>query len=208
MRSHVIPAGEATRDQMDLETLEEWKGWLSENHLTSNEIWLIMRKGKRSGSGLTMRDAIDEAICFGWIDSRTKRLDQNRYMIRFTPRKNETNWSARNLERARQLFDQGRMTEAGISKLPPDFRTLVSLENKIEDRDIGPPPDLEAALRSDPELWGAYSELAQGKRKEFDRWVLNAKRHETRQKRIERTIELIRTDRSLSQDMMGRWSKK
>ena len=68
-----------------------------------------------------MRDAVDEAICYDWIDSRTKRLDEKRYLIRFTPRKNNTNWSARNLKRAKELFDQGRMTEFGMSKLPSNF---------------------------------------------------------------------------------------
>jgi uncharacterized protein YdeI (YjbR/CyaY-like superfamily) len=72
-----------------LETPEEWRAWLSENHLTTKEAWIIMKKGEQGRSTLTMRDAIDEAICFGWIDSRTKRLDEKRYLIRFTPRKNE-----------------------------------------------------------------------------------------------------------------------
>lgn len=195
-------------DRLELETLEEWRAWLSENHLTAKETWIIMNKGEQGRSAYTMKDAIDEAICSGWIDSRTRRLDEKRYLIRFTPRRKDTNWSVRNLKRAKELLDQGRMKEAGISQLPSDFREPVGPENNIESWEIGPSPDLEAALRSEPELWNAYSGLAQGQRKEFNRWVSQAKRPETRQKRIERTVELIKMGRSLTEDMMSRWSKR
>ena len=154
-----------------------------------------------------MSDAVDEAICYGWIDSRAKRLDEKRYLFRFTPRKNVTNWSARNLKRAKELFEQGRMTEFGLSKLPSNFLELPIPEHMTEEWEIGPSPGLEAALRTDPELWNAYSKLPPGKRKEFNRWVFNAKRPETRQKRIERTVELVKMGRSLTEDMISRWSK-
>ncbi|MGD0817261.1 MAG: YdeI/OmpD-associated family protein [Methanomassiliicoccales archaeon] len=85
---------------------------------------------------------------------------------------------------------------------------MVGPENTTEGWEIGPPPDLEAALRGDPEIWTAYSGLAPGQRKEFNRWVFQAKRSETRQRRIERTVELIRMGRSLTEDMMSRWVKK
>ena len=193
-------------DRLELDGLEGWRAWLRANQLTSTETWIVIRKRDRDPVGLTMKDAVDEAICFGWIDSRTKRLDDSRYTIRFTPRKNDSNWSARNLKRARELIAAGRMTESGLSKLPSHFQDLVDRGDEVEE--LEPAPDLEAVLRKDPEVWLAYSELPPGKRKEFNRWVLVAKRPETREGRIKRTLELVRMGRSLTEEMMGRWAKK
>jgi uncharacterized protein YdeI (YjbR/CyaY-like superfamily) len=176
-----------------------------ENHLRSKEIWLVIRKGANEPF-LKMRDAVDEAICYGWIDSRTKRLDEERYLIRFTPRKSHTNWSARNLTKAKELLDQGRMTEFGIAQQPSDFLKLTIPGQGIEEWENGPPPDLERALNASADLWTKFEQLPPGRRKEFNRWVLKAKRPETRQKRITRTVELIRIGRSLTEDIMRKWS--
>ncbi len=203
-----IPADRPEPIPLELGTVEEWREWLSRNHLSSEETWLVLRKGRKSGTDLTMSNAVDEAICHGWIDSRTKRLDDKRYLIRFTPRKKVTNWSERNLGRARALMDSGRMTAAGISKLPAGFREQAGKDNERGDPMAGRSPDLEATLRRDPQLWRIYSDLPPGRMREFNRWVLQAKRDDTRQKRIQRTAELICMGRSLTEDMMGRYAKR
>jgi len=187
---------------------EDWRAWLIAHHLSSEEIWIAIRKAAQGHEGLTMSDAIDEAICYGWIDSRTKRLDDSRYMIRFTPRKNGSNWSERNMKRAKQLLDEGRMDVSGISLLPADYRERAVHEGREEEWEVGPSPELEAELRKDHKIWLVYSDLSPGKRKEFNRWVFQAKRPETKRKRIERTVELIRMGRSLTEDMMQRTYKK
>jgi uncharacterized protein YdeI (YjbR/CyaY-like superfamily) len=199
-----LPIEKPEPSRLDIDTLEDWRAWLIKNSLTSEETWIVMKKGLPGRSQLTMKDAIDEAICYGWIDSRTRRLDEERYEIRFTPRKSITNWSERNLKRARELVDQGRMTELGMSKLPADFQGRA-VNGKEEW--VNPSPEFVTALKDDPELWRFYSELPLGRRREFNRWILQAKRSDTRQKRIQRTLELIGTGRSLTEDMMDRWSK-
>ena len=184
----------------------EWRAWLEANHQASKEIWLVLTKDGRKGSALTMKDAVDEAICFGWIDSRTKRLDDAKYMLRLTPRKNVTKWSDRNLQRARDLIDEGRMTDAGMLKLPREFKG--SAPDIPSEQEATLPPELERALNGDIVVQNAFRTLTPGRRKEFIRWVSGAKRPGTRQKRVDRTVELIRMGRSLTEDMMNRWSKK
>jgi uncharacterized protein YdeI (YjbR/CyaY-like superfamily) len=191
-------------DPVELESAEEWRRWLSENHLTSTEVWLVIRKGKARTGTLTLKAAMQEAICFGWIDSRTKRLDDQRYMLRVTPRKESSGWSGRNLGWARELIDQGKMTDAGMAKLPPDFREASGGKTEVQ---TGTAPELEALLGNDQELSARYAAFAPGQRREFNRWILGAKRPETRRRRVERTAELIRSGRSLTEAMMERWSK-
>jgi uncharacterized protein YdeI (YjbR/CyaY-like superfamily) len=193
-------------DRIEPKTLAEWRTWLEVNHLQSTEIWLVISKAGRAVSGLRLNDAVDEAICFGWIDSRGKRLDEDRFMLRLTPRKNVKNWSQRNLRRANDLIEKGRMTEAGISKLPSDFRASIIPPDLSGEENI--PPEFERSMKEDPEVWNAFLRLTPGRRREFVRWVSGAKRPETRQKRLIRTIELVRMGRSLTGDMMQRWSDK
>ena len=185
----------------------EWRDWLKANHSTCDEIWLLLTKVGRGSGSLTMRESIDEALCFGWIDSKGKRLDENRYMLRLTPRKNATKWSQRNLRRAADLVDEGRMTEAGLAKLPMDFRASIVPPGSSPGSDEPLPPELEMALGRDIPVRNAFHALTPGKRREFIRWVSSAKRLETRKKRIERTLELVRSHRSLTEDMMDRWTK-
>jgi uncharacterized protein YdeI (YjbR/CyaY-like superfamily) len=195
-------------DHLELDTAADWREWLVRNHRSSTEVWLVLRKGKGRGSSLTMKEAVGEAVCFGWIDSRTKRLDDQRYLLRFTPRKNDSGWSPRNLIWSKELIDQGRMTEAGLSRLPPDFRDRTARITEVEEELTYPVPELEAVLKDDPDLSAKYARFAEGQGKEFNRWILGAKRPETRLRRVERTLELIDLERSLTEDMMGRWAKK
>ena len=195
-------------DPIEMAGLEDWRTWLIENHLSCEETWIIIRKAGHGHEGLTMRDAIDEAICYGWIDSRTKRLDDSRYLMRFTPRKASSNWSERNRKRAKELLDGGRMEASGIAKLPADFQERAVHQGKEGELETIPSPELEAELRKDPEVWLIYSGLPPGRMKEFNRWVFQAKRPETRRKRIERTVELIRMGRSLTEEMMLRMNQR
>jgi uncharacterized protein YdeI (YjbR/CyaY-like superfamily) len=195
-------------DSFEPNNVAEWRAWLEVNHNTSIEIWLVIPKGRKGGSALTMTDAVDEAMCFGWIDSRTKGLDEDRFMLRMTPRKEVTNWSERNLKRAKALIDEGRMTEAGIFKLPSDFLVSAVKSGPSSEENATIPPELESALNKDTDVWNTFQTLAPGKRREFVRWVSSAKRPETRSRRIARTVELVKLGRSLTEEMMSKWSKE
>lgn len=98
---------------------QEWRRWLAKNHKLRKEVWLVLPK--KAGSGTSYRvyynEALEEAICFGWIDSRIRSLGTTRSKVRFTPRKSK-NWSSRNIEKARELIRKGKMTPAGLKALP------------------------------------------------------------------------------------------
>ena len=197
----------AEMELVEPDNLAEWRAWLEANHSSSREIWLVLKKGGKNDLSLSMTAAVDEALCYGWIDSRTKRLDAVRYLLRLTPRKVGGKWSDRNLQRAKDLIDEGRMTEAGKMKLPNDFHRPVA-SSDVSEHDERIPPELECALNGEENAWATFMALTPGKRKEFVRWVSSAKRPETMEKRILRTIELIGMGKSLTEEMMDKWTKK
>ncbi|MCU0464419.1 MAG: YdeI/OmpD-associated family protein [Anaerolineae bacterium] len=125
---------------------EAWRTWLTTHHRTASEIWLVSyRKGSERPS-VAYLHAVEEALCFGWIDGIAKRMDDERTAQRFTPRRPKSHWTELNKERARRLIAQGKMTEAGFAVLPD-----LSLDSfHIAD-------DIEAALRADPQVWANFS---------------------------------------------------
>jgi uncharacterized protein YdeI (YjbR/CyaY-like superfamily) len=96
---------------------DEWRAWLEENHATEPEIWLVYYKKHTSQPTIPYEDAVEEALCFGWIDSTAKRIDDEKYAQRFTPRKDHKNWSEPNKQRVRKLIQAGRMTPAGLARI-------------------------------------------------------------------------------------------
>lgn len=95
----------------------EWRAWLEENHATAQELWLVIYKKHTGKVGVTYEEAVEEALCFGWIDGVMKRLDAEKYALRFSPRKKGSVWSESNKRRVTKLIKQGRMTEAGLVKV-------------------------------------------------------------------------------------------
>jgi len=106
---------------LELDTPEDVHQWLQDNHRRADEVWLAFTKKASGKQTLTIVQAVEEALCFGWIQSRLKPLDSGRFAVRFSPRREDSSWSLPNLKRARKLIEQGRMTEAGMAALPPEF---------------------------------------------------------------------------------------
>jgi len=109
------------RETLELDTPEELRQWLQDNHRTKMEIWLIFYKKSSARQTLTITQAVEEALCFGWIQSRMKTLNEHRFTVRFSPRRKGSIWSLPNLKRVRKLIGQGRMTEFGYAVLPADI---------------------------------------------------------------------------------------
>ena len=101
---------------------EDFRRWLEENHRSKKEIWLVQYKKATHKPSLNYVEAVEEALCFGWIDGLEKSLDSERYALRFSPRRPRSNWTETNKERARRLIAEGKMTEAGRATLPPDSK--------------------------------------------------------------------------------------
>jgi uncharacterized protein YdeI (YjbR/CyaY-like superfamily) len=111
-----------------VDTRKAWRAWLARHHQAETEIWLISFKkgtGKRS---LDYESAVEEALCYGWIDGQAKTIDAERYATRFTPRRPRSNWSESNRARVRDLLEAGKMTRAGLAILPADLREELGLE--------------------------------------------------------------------------------
>jgi uncharacterized protein YdeI (YjbR/CyaY-like superfamily) len=122
-----------------------WREWLKDNHRTAREIWLVSYKSVTNKPRLSYLDAVEEALCFGWIDGIAKSLDAESTAQRFTPRRPNSHWTELNKERARRLIAQGLMTEAGLATLPD-----LSLEA------FTIPPDILKALQADPQIWANF----------------------------------------------------
>lgn len=103
-------------------TGEEFRNWLEENHKSKREIWLIQYKKAAKKPSINYVDAVEEALCFGWIDGTQKSMDAERYALRFSPRRPKSNWTETNKERARRLITEGKMREAGFATLPSELR--------------------------------------------------------------------------------------
>jgi uncharacterized protein YdeI (YjbR/CyaY-like superfamily) len=109
-----------TGETLTVVTREDWRRWLADHHRTKKEIWLVFPYKRTGKQTVSYDDAVDEAICYGWIDSQQNRLDEERFVLRFSPRRKRSHWSTSNRERALRMLRAGKMAEAGIALLPDD----------------------------------------------------------------------------------------
>ncbi|MGH1393335.1 MAG: YdeI/OmpD-associated family protein [Trichormus sp.] len=166
---------------------QSWREWLEKNHQNCIGIWLIYYKVKSGKPSIKYSEAVQEALCFGWIDSKVKSLDAERYMQIFTPRKPKSVWSKLNKQYIAELIDQGLMTEAGLAKITAakadgSWTSLDAIEALII------PDDLQQALAANPEANQYFLGFSNTNKKNILSWIASAKRPETRMKRIGQTI--------------------
>ena len=169
----------------------EWRSWLKKNHDKESEIWLIFYKVKINKKSIKYDGAVEEALCYGWIDSIVRRIDDQMHLQKYTPRKDRSNWSNKNKLRVEKLIKDGSMTEYGLrkieaAKLNGSWNILDSVDIRIET-----PEDLRNALELNHEAKNKYEKLAPSRKKQFLYWIESARRIETRTKRINSTIQLI-----------------
>ena len=172
---------------------KEWRAWLEKHHASETKVWLVYYKKHTGRARISYDDAVEEALCYGWIDSIVKTLDEDRYIQKFTPRVNNRKWSALNLERVKKLIQEGRMTEAGSSKIP---RALAPPPPRYS-ADSPLPGFFAEALAASPTAAENFRQLAPSYRRDFVRWVTEAKREETRQRRLAEAIRLLERNEKL-----------
>lgn len=171
-------------------TREEWRSWLEANHDKKTEIWLIYYKAGSGKPRIPYKDAVEEALCFGWIDGIVKQIDAEKYTQRYSPRKPDGNWSELNISIVERLIGQGLMAEPGLKA----YRTGLAYNTPEKraakaHRDIVP-DDLLSALKKKPVAFEYFSRLPPSSKKISARFVNDAKRSETRQKRIDEVVAL------------------
>ncbi|MEA5517543.1 YdeI/OmpD-associated family protein [Limnoraphis robusta] len=164
-----------------------WREWLEKNHCTSEGVWLVYYKVKSSKPSIRYSEAVKEALCFGWIDSKVKSIDSERYMQIFTPRKPKSVWSKLNKQYIEEIIEQGLMTQAGLEKINAAKQdgSWTKLD-QIEALMI--PLDLKQALETNETANQNFQALSNTSKKNILFWIDSAKRAETRLKRIEKTV--------------------
>jgi uncharacterized protein YdeI (YjbR/CyaY-like superfamily) len=176
----------------------EFRKWLEKNHAKADELVVGFHKKATGKPSMTWPESVDEALCFGWIDGIRRSVDEERYSIRFTPRRPGSNWSAVNLKRVPELEALGRMTDAGraaFAKRSEAKSAIYSYENKPEDL----PPGDRRRFRANRKAWKFFSEQPAGYRRTALYWVLSAKKEETRQRRLDTLIDDSAAGRRLAQ---------
>jgi uncharacterized protein YdeI (YjbR/CyaY-like superfamily) len=175
---------------------DEWRSWLEKNAAYEKEIWLIYYKKHSGKPRIPYGDAVEEALCFGWIDSLVQRIDDEKFVQKFTPRRDRNTWSELNIKRMKKMIAEGRMTEAGLSVID---RSLLKKEiAERRPREALPVPDyLKEALMTNEKARENFNRLACSYRNLFIRWISAAQREETRNRRIEEALELLAQGRKI-----------
>jgi uncharacterized protein YdeI (YjbR/CyaY-like superfamily) len=179
-------------------TREEWRAWLAAHHATENEIWIVYYKQHTGQPRISYDEVVEEALCFGWIDSLVRRLDDDRYAQKVTPRKNTSKWSESNLRRFAAVVKSGRMTPAGLAKGPPDVKPVAkkpSAPSPEPDDEV--PEYIQQRLRTNAKAWSFFQDLAPSYRRLYVKWIDAAKREETRQKRLDEAVALLEEGKKL-----------
>jgi uncharacterized protein YdeI (YjbR/CyaY-like superfamily) len=162
----------------------EWRRWLAKNFARSEEVWLVFYNKLSGKQTVSYEHAVEEALCFGWIDGMKKKLDEERHAFRFTPRKPNSRWSKSNLERVKRLMAAGQMMPAGLKAYNSgNVREVPPMPTEL-------PKDLEALFRKQRAAWANYEKFPPGYRRTTAGWVASAKKEETRIKRLEKLIEV------------------
>jgi uncharacterized protein YdeI (YjbR/CyaY-like superfamily) len=166
-----------------------WRAWLEKHHASASEVWLVFYKRHTGKPSPTLEEATLEALCFGWIDGRIRRVDAERCAYRFTPRRPGSPWSELNKRRVAGLLEQGLITPAGQRAIDEAHRNGKWDASPRRDPGTSPPPALLAALRASPGARAFFAALTPGYRRAYVAWVLAAKREETRKARIARVVD-------------------
>ena len=173
---------------------ETWRAWLEEHHASAREVWLVLLKKHVARPSVTLDEAVEEALCFGWIDGHLRRIDDESHALRFTPRGRRSVWSQGNKDRVERLTREGRMTPAGLAaveaaKASGEWEAASAREDATT-----VPDDLAAALRA-AGVEETFRGMPPSQRKMYLYWVNDARREETRTRRIAETVRRVREGR-------------
>src|SRR3984957_20266772 len=163
----------------------EWRRWLAKNFARSGGIWLAFYKKASGKQTISYDHAVEEALCFGWVDGMKKKLDEECYAFRFTPRKAKSAWAKSNLQRVERLMAEGKMMSAGLDAY-----------NSSNRREVPPiptvmPKALEEKFRGQRAAWSNYEKFPPGYRRMTAGWVASAKKDETRVKRVGKPVKYL-----------------
>ena len=184
----MVEGNRKTDEVVFFEDGEAFRAWLADHHDSSPELWVGFHKKASGNAGISWPEAVDEALCYGWIDAVRKRIDDLAYTIRFTRRKARSTWSAVNLKRVPELIDAERMRDAGLKAYEQrqDARSGIYA---YEQKDVGFDEAMGETFRAHAEGWAFFESAPPWYRRAATWWVTSAKRAETRQRRLQMLID-------------------
>jgi uncharacterized protein YdeI (YjbR/CyaY-like superfamily) len=162
-------------------TRAEFRAWLERHHEDADELWVGFYKKASGKPSITWPEAVDQALCFGWIDGVRRSLGDESYANRFTPRRKGSNWSAKNIRRAEQLIELGLMRPAGLAAFEARSAAAYSYEERSS-AELG--PEFERELRGNPKAWEFFQSQPPWYRRTAAYWVVSARKEETRRRRL------------------------
>jgi uncharacterized protein YdeI (YjbR/CyaY-like superfamily) len=174
---------------IEVRTRKAWRTWLEKHHASTPGIWLVYFKPHTGIAGVEYDDSVCEALCFGWVDNQIKRLDDDRYARKFTPRKATSTWSDSNRKRWLKMKREGLLAPAGLAAKPTASATVPRA--KIPDL----PAYIARALKADANAWERFRALAPGHRREYVAWIHSAKKPETRDRRLSKAIVMLNAEK-------------
>jgi uncharacterized protein YdeI (YjbR/CyaY-like superfamily) len=168
---------------------QQWRNWLQKNHDKKQSVWLIYYKKKSNKPTVSWSDAVNEALCFGWIDSQKKSIDEEKFKQRFSRRKTNSTWSKVNKQKIKLLTEEGLMTKAGLRMIEAAKQNgSWAILDEVEELII--PEDLEVAFKKRAGSKRYFLNLSKSKRRYYLQWLVSSKRQETRLKRIVEIVKL------------------
>ncbi|MCF7793186.1 MAG: YdeI/OmpD-associated family protein [Candidatus Cloacimonetes bacterium] len=176
------------------EDLANWRKWLKDNHDRENILWLIFYKKHTGKKSISYEDSVQEALCWGWIDSIIKRIDDEKYARKFTPRTNFENWSDLNIKRMKKLLKENRVQEIGQKKFPGKL-----LKKKISNktRKLKIPDYILEEISKHTRAKEYFENLASSHQRNFVGWIDSAKKEETKKRRLKEAIQLLNNSKKL-----------
>ena len=176
---------------LDVRRRERWRQWLAKHHASSPGVWLVRHKQHTGVDSMAYEDLVREALCFGWVDSLIKRLDDDRYAIKVTPRKPTSKWSDINRRRWAELKAAALLAPPGLAAAPTN--------NTYAPRPVVPslPVYIGRALKASSRAWAFFQQLSPASRRDFVVWIHTAKRPDTRERRLRESIRLLAAGRKL-----------
>jgi len=180
-----------TLGTLEVQTRRQWRTWLARHHTSSPGVWLVFHKVHTGVASIPYEDMVREALCFGWIDSLIRRLDEDRYAVKVTPRKPRSKWSEINRTRWAELEAAGLLAKAGRAARPT--------ANTYKPRPRIPelPGYIASALKANPAAWAFFRQLPRTERRNFVVWIHLAKQAATRERRTREAIRLLSSGRKL-----------
>ena len=186
-----------TERQLNVATRKKWRDWLLKRHASESRIWLVFHKKHTGKAKLSYDDAVEEALCFGWIDSTVKRIDDEKYKQKFTPRREKSNWSELNKKRARRMIREGLMAEAGLEKIKEAKTDGRWGKVRFRESPVRIPLELRDALKAGRAARENFDNFPTSYQKLLIGWILSAKTVATREKRILEAVELTAKNKRL-----------